>query len=307
MLFMKLATLFGIIIAIIFVSGCINSQEDNVKLNLDENLKVIDYSQYKTQPTQHTLMFTRNLVLGKRETINFTTYGGVNSYLASKDNSWYYTESVLDVEKFVLEDINNPVQDYYLKSLADKIKSLALDKDEQARIAISIAQLIRYDEIGIERNNLTAKYPYEVIHTERGVCGEKSELVIYLLKNLGFETAYLDFEKENHAAVGIKCPKEYSYVNSGYCFVESTDTALVGESNNLYVDIGRLSYNPKIFKMSDGLEYKDIINQVETAKEEIRNGTRFAVVDASGAVIARVRGSINDVYSYHDVIIKYPD
>jgi hypothetical protein len=255
-------------------------------------------------------MFTRNLIVGKREITNFTTYSGVNNYISNLDKSiWYIpgTDSIPTDGDFVSKEINEPVQNYYLKPLAEQIKALTPDKDEQARIAISIVQMIPYDWEGFEHGNLIDKYPYEVIHTAKGVCGEKSKLIIYLLRDLGFGTAYFVFEEENHATAGIKCPKEYSYMSSGYCFIEATDTALIGQSNNNYVNVGQLSYHPAIYTTSNGLEYQDIVKQVETAKQEIANGTRYAVIDASGSVIARMKGSWDMVATYPDVIIKYPD
>jgi hypothetical protein len=305
----KFALMLVLLVSIFLLSGCVSAPEQQApptsggaqqNPSASNNLTP-DYSQYETQPVQHELMFTRNLIVGKRETIGFTTYTGVDNYLANQNGAIRYDPNL------VSEEVNDPVQDYYLRPLVDQIKALTPYKDEQARIAISVAQMIRYDYLAADTQTITEKYPYEVIHTEKGVCGEKSRLIIYLLEKLGFGTAYFVFEDEHHATAAIRCPKEYSYMNSGYCFVEATDVALVGQSNNLYVNVGQLSYHPTIYNVSDGLEYRAIITQVETAKQEVANGTRFAIVDASGAIIARIMGNADMRSTYPDVIIKYPN
>jgi len=306
----------------------INISEGNKTENITEENKtniIEEAKKYAISPKNHSLIFTRNLLIGKREKINFTTYSGVNDYLADLERAIWYTPGVdpepTDID-FVLKRINNPIQDFYLKTLAIKIKNITSDKDEQARIAISVVQMIKYDEnaeiinddstifVPIPFSPKKARkiyYPYEVIYNEKGLCGEKSELIIYLLRELGFGTAYLSFEEEQHAAVGIKCPVAYSYKDTGYCFVEATDKTIIGQSNNLYVDVGKLSYTPKIYAISEGIEYKDIIQQIENAKLEIKNNTRFEIRDESGAIIARINGDAIDRINYPDVIIKYPD
>jgi len=269
----------------------------------DECYSLYNYTNY---PEFHEFMFTRNLKIGSREKINFTTYKEVNDYLAGLPrNIWYYPDKEPEpTEKdFVLKNIDDDIQAEFLYPLVEKIEELSSDKDEQARIAISIVQMIPYDYSSIINN----KYAYEVLHTNKGVCGEKSELIIYLLRELGFGTAYMFFEEEKHAAAGIKCPIEYSYKNCGYCFIEATESSLIGQSNNQYVDIGRLSYNPIIYQISDGLEYQDIITQIEQAKSELENETRYQITDPSGAIILRKKGTYTDVINYPDIIIKYPN
>lgn len=261
-------------------------------------------------PKNLTFTFTRNLTIGHREEITYTVFKDVYENISKIPKSIRYYPDIdpIPTEKdFVLKNIDNQFQIDFLKDLVDKIKKLSDDKDEQARIAMSVVQMIPYDYKSVDNNNVSGKYGYEVMYTYKGVCGEKSQLMIHLLRELGYGTAYMVFEEENHAAAAIKCPKNYSYKETGYCFIEATDIALVGQSNNDYVNVGKLSYNPVIIPISDGLEYEDIIKQVEDAKEEVKKGTRSEITDRNGAVILRKNGDYYNVLNYGDIIIKYPN
>jgi hypothetical protein len=70
--------------------------------------------------------------------------------------------------------------------------------------------------------------------------------------------------QENHEAIGIKCPKKYSLNNTGYCFIESTQPAIIGYSQGEYSGGRALYSSPKIIKISEGIsldgnmeEYRD--------------------------------------------------
>jgi len=176
--------------------------------------------------------------------ITFTVYKELNDYLASLDRSISYDETE---EDFVMKLLNNSEQRAFLNPLVDEIKKLTNDSDEQARIAIRLVQDISYDSSAEE-----LKYPYEILYTESGVCGDKALLMIYLLRELGYGTAYLLFIPENHAAVGIECPEAYQYEYTGYCFVESTDIVRAGYSDLEYEGVGFLYSEPVVIVTSEG-------------------------------------------------------
>ena len=147
------------------------------------------------------------------------------------------------------------------------IKNLTRNKDDQARIAISIVQHIPYDkERELELNNHSL-FPYEVLYNYKGICGDKSLLLALLLRELGFGVAIFEFEKENHRAVGIKCPRQYSYMNSGYCFVETTRPEIITYYKSDYVGVGKLTSQPEIIKISDGLSFDSVKEEYEDAQE----------------------------------------
>ena len=62
-------------------------------------------------------------------------------------------------------------------------EKLSKSKDEQLRIAVSLVQNIPYDWDNYYTGEL-GKYPYEVLYQNKGVCGEKSQLIIFLLREV---------------------------------------------------------------------------------------------------------------------------
>jgi Skp family chaperone for outer membrane proteins len=64
--------------------------------------------------------------------------------------------------------------------------------------------------------------PYELLFQQRGVCSDKSLLAIAILRQLGYGTAIFAYEQDNHMAIGIACPQNYSTYDSGYCYAETT-------------------------------------------------------------------------------------
>ena len=192
--------------------------------------------------------------------ITYTVYQGLNDYLAglSRTISYYEGEAPPTTKDFIMRKLDNVEQNKMLDPFVDEIKKLSNDKDIQAKIAIRLVQLIPYDWDAFTSDTVTGKYPYEVLYTNTGVCSEKSELLVYLLRGLGYGVAVLQFEMENHEVVGIKCPSQYTYKDTGYCFVESTSLTSIGDSSGYYVGVGQLTSNPEVIKISDGYSLNSI-------------------------------------------------
>jgi hypothetical protein len=216
-----------------------------------------------TNPTTKLLAYT---LRGGRGQIEFKIYGGVLQYLQNNpiSNTYYCTNGVCPTT-FELESrfIDDNTQKRELDSLARLIEGKTADKDDQARIAISLVQNIPYDWDSLKLSDPHSKYPYEVIALEKGVCGEKSKLLVFLLRELGFGTALIDYKAERHQAVGISCPSTYSLLNSGYCFVEATAPNIVTDDQGNYVEVGKLTSVPEITKMSDGLSFTSVSEEYQ--------------------------------------------
>jgi len=163
-----------------------------------------------------------------------------------------------------------------LDPLIIEIQNLTSNKDDQARIAVSLVQNLDYDWDAFEAGNVQGKYPYEVLYTGSGVCSEKTKLLVYLLRGLGYGVSIFRFdETENftgHDALGLACPQQYSYENTGYCFVETTTPSIITDSSGDYYSTGnnssiaKLPKTPRILKICDGssfgsvdIEYSDAI------------------------------------------------
>ncbi|MFA6268254.1 MAG: hypothetical protein WCW13_00140 [archaeon] len=185
-------------------------------------------------------------------------YKGVNDYLASLPREIFYRVFPPSEKDFLIRDLNNYTQREYLYPLVNAINALDIPNYKKVRVAVSLVQNIPYDWSGFNKNIRGNKYPYEVLYTNTGLCGEKSELLAYLLRELGYGVAIFEFKKENHQAVGIKCPLQGSYKNSGYCFIETTQPTKIGNSNESYVGVGQLTSTPSLIEISDGLSYDQI-------------------------------------------------
>jgi hypothetical protein len=128
-------------------------------------------------------------------------------------------------------------------------------------------QRIPYDWTKFTEKRSQEKYPFEVLFDYKGVCGEKSKLLVFLLQELGYGTAIFDFNAENHWAVGIKCPVKYSYKNSGYCFIESTSPTIITDSNGDYAGVGKLYSEPKIIEIFEGSSFDSVSEEYEDLTE----------------------------------------
>jgi hypothetical protein len=107
--------------------------------------------------------------------------------------------------------------------------------------------------------------PYQVLYENKGVCSEKSILLAYLLRNLGYGVGLFEFSKENHMAIGIKCPGQYDFKNSGYAFIETATPSIPTDDQGDYVGAGRLTSTPQIFQISDGSSFSSISEEYQDA------------------------------------------
>ncbi|MDO8647682.1 MAG: hypothetical protein Q7R70_04675 [Candidatus Diapherotrites archaeon] len=199
---------------------------------------------------------------GKSETIKLELDGGLNDYLKKIPREYYCTPECPSRTELELRLLNESRQKPELEKLAKAIMEKTSNKDEQARIAINLVQKIPYDWNAFYDQNDQEKYPYEVLFKNAGICGEKSKLLAFLLREFGFGTALFHFEKENHMAVGIKCPISYSFKNSGYCFIETTKAAIITDSDANYLSVGKLVSEPKVYKLNEGNSFNSVDEEV---------------------------------------------
>jgi len=233
-------------------------------------------SNLRTEPKEINFTY---VLRGETGTIPFTVYKGADNYFYNIPRYIDSSEnpSLLD---FKLKVVNDEQQKELLLPLVVKIQEITSDKTDQARIAISLVQFIpfgtsdkvsRIGNIEIDYQ----RYPYEVLYDYEGICSEKSELLTFLLKELGYDTAILYYSLENHDAVGIKCSDENSLKNTGYCFVETTGPSIITDDQTEYIgEYDSLSSVPKILNISHGIflgenlyEYKDAQTLIDIRKD----------------------------------------
>ena len=236
----------GLLIEKASVCGCYENSRINGELCI---------SDYQDGQKNITLKYVLD---GQEHYMNFSVYQKMAEYISNLPKDIFGDgENSPSRTDFKLRNINEEKQRQLLLPLVVKIQNSAKSKEDQMRIAVSLVQNIHFGEsekkvnfFGQEVNY--SRYPYEVLYDMNGVCGEKSELLAFLLKEIGYSTAIFYFHDENHEAVGIKCPVEKSYKESGYCFVETSGPAIINDGGLEYVGGVRLMSFPEIMIISEG-------------------------------------------------------
>lgn len=221
---------------------------------------------YQTNPKEINLTY---VLKGEEGEINYTVYEGMVDYLSTLSPFITYRggEEASRID-FKLRNINEENQKILLVPLVVKIQNLADNKEDQARIAISLVQNISFggsnELITLGNNSINySRYPYEVLYDQEGRCASKSELMVFLLREIGYETVFFYHKLENHDSVGIKCPEKYGLLNTSYCFVETTGPSIITDSENVYLKGIKLTSYPEIMNVSEGsslgymYEYRD--------------------------------------------------
>lgn len=233
-------------------------------------------SRYMTSPKTVNYEY---VLRGNHSHISYTIYGGMNDYLKSLPRFIVYRmdrSPPTDMD-FIMKDLDDKEQKPFIDPLVKEIESITPYKDDQARIAISLVQNIEYDSEGLRTGDISGKYPYEVLYTGCGVCSEKSELLAYMLRELGYGVIIFRFETEKHDAVGVKCPQQYSYRDTGYCFVETTSPSIITYSSGDYVVVGnsttRLTSIPEKLKICDGDSFNSVSEEYNDAQTWSSIGT----------------------------------
>jgi hypothetical protein len=222
-------------------------------------------SPYQDTPKNITLNY---VLRGKEGKIDFVVYEKMYNYVSAIPRYVDSRENITLLD-FKMKLINESSQREFLLPLIVEIESLTNVKEDQARIAMSIVQNIPFGSSNktIKIGNLAVeyqRYPYEVLYDLEGICSEKAELLIFLLREIGYGTAFLYYPAENHEAVGVKCQIEKSNFD-GYCFVETTAPSIMGDDKTEYFGaIRQLNSTPIVMISSYGLffdknfyEYKD--------------------------------------------------
>lgn len=242
-------------------------------------------SKYRTKPKEINLEY---ILRGEEASVNLIVYGGLTDYLFSLPNTLSPVEGVqVSRADFKLRNINNEEQKELLLPLVVAIQNLAETKEDQVRIAVSIVQNLEFGWSGeilkIGRSEINySRYPYETLYDQQGVCGEKSELLAFLLKELNYGTVLFYHSEENHEAVGIECYGDYSLRNTAYCFIETTGPAIITDSKIIYVGGSQLLSEPEYIFISNGeslgadmYEYKDAKKLIRLRKNGINFLERF--------------------------------
>ena len=182
---------------------------------------------------------------GFKYVITETFYKTVYDYYNSNPDKHCWQE-IEDYDLCLKRFLEEAKEDNTISKIASGIKAASLENrlkdDELLELTIAFVQSIPYDEDKFELitysnklEDLYPKYPYEVLYNNKGICAGKTFLAVSLIKELGYGVAMFDYESETedevgHIAPAIKCSKEYSSYDSGYCYTEITESGFkIGE------------------------------------------------------------------------------
>jgi hypothetical protein len=263
------------------------------------------FSSYQTNPKTVNLKYTLN---EQSYSTDFVVYEGFVDYISKIPRSIRYSpgdnSSRLD---FKLKAINEEEQRKFLIPLVVKIQNITDNEEDQVRIAISIVQNIPF---GASNKTVTfgsskvnySRYPYEVLYDNEGVCGEKTDLLIFLLRELGYGVSFFYYPDENHEALGISCPVKESLIESGYCFVETTAPSIITDNKISYVGIGKLSFIPEMYLISNG---KSLGKNLEEYKDAAKLIKIRSSVEKSGLLGPIDRRIMAKIYAKYGLAEKY--
>ena len=231
-------------------------------------------SKYQTNPKNITLKY---ILRGEEKEINYVVYGGMMDYISALPNSIYSANGEKPSRgDFKIRNLDEQEQKELLLPLVTEIQNTAEDKLEQMRIAVSIVQKIPFGNsnktisVGPNQEITYSRYPYEVLYEMRGVCGEKSELLGFLLRELGYGIVFFHYSLENHEALGIKCPEKFGVGETGYCFVETTGPSIISNNKIEYAEALKLSSEPELILFLDGDSLGKNLYEYEDAKDLIK-------------------------------------
>jgi hypothetical protein len=165
--------------------------------------------------------------------LDMILYQSIYAYYQAKQKEYVYDGNLpVDWEaEYYAMFLQYDSADKTIPDLALQIKKLGkehkLTDDQIIDLMISFVQSIAYDDVKAKNildktGNTTVSFPYEVLYEQKGVCSDKSILAYALLRQMGYGAAFFIFEKENHMAVAVQCPRTYSTYASGYCYAETT-------------------------------------------------------------------------------------
>jgi len=216
------------------------------------------------------------VVNGKKKNYNMPTDSSLyNTLFGLPDYTCNNYATLADCYNTVL--LGRADQKEAMKPLVNWINKKVKKSGDRVRAAASLAQYIPYDynkstgdeEVSTGRGHGT-RYPYETIFENSGICGEKSFLIVYLLKELGYGTATMVFFSPLHRVAAVKCAPEYDFRDTGYCIIQPNFRKMItfeGSQKDDDPDQITIMSNGKTFNAKgdykDSRKYWEIMNSID--------------------------------------------
>jgi hypothetical protein len=267
-------------ILLTFFSGCTSSpvRENPITVTIEKTpAEVHTVAELRTTllPTQQILVTPATFPAGTNEHTFAYVLNGVKgtvsvplsdsvyaNYQKKPDPAWKSPYNANSNSSYYRAYVDDPEQQSAIAVLAQAIQEKTPDRDDQARIAVSLVQHIPYKEGGKQY-----RYPYEVLYKNQGVCGEKSMLLALLLKDLGFGSCVFYFLPEDHMIAGIKVSSPYDFRNSGYAFIEATEPYIISDSMTDILAQWKFTSTMEITPVGTGIALQSIASDYNDARQ----------------------------------------
>lgn len=169
--------------------------------------------------------YTMQLILNSRtyeyyknsdKRLLFTKDSAIGKFMNIKDNDNLITMIVNKL--FILARKNKIAEKDIPEFAAAFVQYIDYDSAKAAKI------LVQKWDADTELN-----FHYETVFRNKGVCTDKSILLVSILRKLGYGAAVLLMENEKHAAAAILSSADNTLNGSGYKYIETTSPAPIGE------------------------------------------------------------------------------
>jgi len=126
---------------------------------------------------------------------------------------------------YVREYADSPMIGYIARRLRDEQRRHGLTRDEYADLIVTMVQRMPYDSPA----GTQMRPPVRVMLDGAGDCDERALLAAAILVHEGYDAAIFEFDKEQHAALGLRTTAAEPFPGTSYAFVEMTEVLPIGE------------------------------------------------------------------------------
>ncbi len=263
---------------------------------------------------------------GRDYAVAETLYGNIAAYYRDHPVKSFYEDEA--EEEYYGNFAANlfAAEDGTLARLAADIRAAGeregLTEEQTLELAVAFVQAIPYDEAKYQvvargkdgdAEATWPRFPYEVLYDDMGICTDKTLLAVALADELGYGTALLSFDAEQHMAPAIQCTPEYSSYGSGYCYTEVTSTGFrIGDAQVGGLEAGKAltrAAKPdaasaladvRIYGRKEGKTYGGVVQTRETLARIDELGARVEALKADVAARERTCQSLKDAVQAND-------
>ncbi len=134
---------------------------------------------------------------------------------------------------------SDPGDDAFIRSLARQFEEKAaaenLDAKETVELVLKFAQGMTYttDNVSTSSDEYP-RYPLETLFEQAGDCEDTSLLAAAVLTEMGYDTAFLLFEKFDHMGLGVYFPEEWGVKMYGNSWVYGDKDGVIEDDERRY-------------------------------------------------------------------------